>query len=143
MKEEEIKDPDFAVLEKIAEDESIKAPSGLQDKVEKTLLAEALLKGEHFKQKQLKGWPQGAVGRRWIARIGLSAVALAAGIALIFTLGRPVPKDTFDDPRLAYAEVEKTFSRISQKMDVGVKIAREAEEKAEDAPRRIIDNINN
>ena len=47
------------------------------------------------------------------------------------------PKDTFDDPRLAYAEVEKVFRTISDKMNEGVALVREAEAAAE-IPQNIL-----
>ncbi|HAZ74343.1 MAG TPA: hypothetical protein DCW53_03270 [Rikenellaceae bacterium] len=34
-----------------------------------------------------------------------------------------VPKDTFDDPREAYAEIERAFGAISEKVNKGKSIA--------------------
>ena len=48
---------------------------------------------------------------RWAVPTGV-----AAAIAVLLAVGltrNPEPKDTFDDPYLAYAEVEKVFSKIS------------------------------
>ena len=36
------------------------------------------------------------------------------------------PKDTFDDPKQAYAELERTMSLISSKMQQGMELASEA-----------------
>ena len=47
------------------------------------------------------------------------------------------PKDTFSDPELAYAEIEKTFLYISSKMDRGLEIASEAEPVLETANNAI------
>jgi hypothetical protein len=51
------------------------------------------------------------------ATIGTGNIAgVAAAIAILLAAGltrNPEPKDTFDDPYLAYAEVEKVFSKIS------------------------------
>lgn len=51
--------------------------------------------------------------------------AAAASLAVIFTISRG-PKDTYSDPKLAYAELEKTFEYISSKMNAGIEIACEA-----------------
>ena len=55
--------------------------------------------------------PQNRSWTRWSVP---AAAALAALVAVGIALTRePAPKDTFDDPYLAYAEVEKVFSKIS------------------------------
>lgn len=72
--------------------------------------------------------------------LSLSAVAAAAALFLIFrsaTPGRPL-RDTYDDPYLAYAEVEKTFQTISDKLSTGTKLVRQAQETA-GKPREILD----
>ena len=38
------------------------------------------------------------------------------------------PKDTFDDPYLAYAELEKAFTRMSGEIRKGVSMAQQSEE---------------
>ena len=64
----------------------------------------------------------------------LMAIAVAASLAAV-TL---IPKyhadnltDTFDDPYLAYAQVEATFQKIADKMAAGVDLAARAGETAE------------
>lgn len=64
---------------------------------------------------------------RWIVPL---AAAAAAAATIVF-LPQRGPKDTFDDPLLAYAEVEKAFQTISDKMSDGVELARSAGEAAE------------
>ena len=64
-------------------------------------------------------------------------VAAAAALVLVPHGG---PKDTFDDPYLAYAEVEKAFQTISEKMSAGVEIAREARTVSE-TTQNILDKI--
>ena len=50
---------------------------------------------------------------RWALPAGVAAAAVTL-LAVGLTLTRnPEPKDTFDDPYLAYAEVEKVFAKIS------------------------------
>ena len=55
---------------------------------------------------------------------------MAAAAAALVVLPQRGPKDTFDDPLLAYAEVEKAFQTISNKMSVGMDIVRDAEQTA-------------
>ena len=77
-------------LERISLDESIPVPEELSGKVREAV---------------------GTPARRWILPSGI-----AAAIAVLLAVGltrNPEPKDTFDDPYLAYAEVEKVFSKIS------------------------------
>ncbi len=61
-----------------------------------------------------------------VRRLILATTTAAACLAVFLTV-RNQPKDTFDDPHLAYAELEKTFSYISSKVDKGLEIASEAE----------------
>ena len=84
---------------------------------------------------ELSGMVQEAVNaagqanrRRWILPSGLAAavaVLLAVGLALT---RNPEPKDTFDDPYLAYAEVERVFSRISGAVAYGAEKVNESEQ---------------
>ena len=57
----------------------------------------------------------GSAGSRFIRRV-LPAVGIAAAIAVVAAIGLtrdPEPADTFDDPYLAYAQVEAVFAKIS------------------------------
>ena len=94
-------------LERISLDESIPVPEELSGKV------------------------RGAVGkpvRRWALPAGIAA-AIAVLVAVGLTLtGNPEPKDTFDDPYLAYAEVEKVFSKISGAVAYGAEKVNESEQ---------------
>ena len=106
-------------LEKISLDESIPVPE------------------------ELSGRVQAAIGRKETDAIqsarsssrkyGASIFAVAAAISL-FALGavylqrERTPKDTFDDPYLAYAEVEKAFAKISGTLAYGADKISESEE---------------
>ena len=81
-----------------------------------------------------------ADARKHRLRAVFSALAVAAAAATLLILPQRGPKDTFDDPLLAYAEVEKTFQTISEKMSAGVDIAREASASV-DFPQTVIDRI--
>ena len=105
-------------LERISVDESIPVPEGLSGRV------------------------QAAVGRKEAdslqsprsstRKYGASVFAVAAAISL-FALGavllnrERMPKDTFDDPYLAYAEVEKAFAKISGTVSYGASKISESE----------------
>ncbi len=64
--------------------------------------------------------------RRFIPYISVAAaIALIAGIG--FGLIENEPKDTFDDPQLAYAELEKAFATISDGINRGVAMAEDSQ----------------
>lgn len=104
-------------LEQIGNDTSVKVPSGLKDRLADMITAKAAMESGCQGMKPAQG--------KRIVRIGATAVS-AACMALFFTI-RQQPEDTFSDPRLAYAELERTFSYISSKVDKGLAIASEAE----------------
>ena len=62
---------------------------------------------------------------RWIPYAGIAA----AVIVVVLAIGNKDREliDTFDDPTLAYAQVEDAFKQISEKMARGVEIASEAD----------------
>lgn len=108
---EQIEKMDFESLERIAEDDSVKAPDSLLQGIEAAIVADSL----------------GGRPKRRSFGPALVGVLAAAAASLVVVLSLPKqPEDTFDDPRLAYAELEKTFSYISGKMDKGMGIAAEA-----------------
>ena len=78
-------------------------------------------------------------GKRWIPYASLAAAA--ALVAAIVIPAARQPKDSFDDPLLAYAKVEETFRYISDKMSEGVNQVREARPAAE-MPGKTIKKIN-
>lgn len=93
-------------LERISLDESIPVPEELSARVQA-----AVRKPAH-----------------WVLPAGVAA-AIATLVAVGLTLTRnPEPKDTFDDPYLAYAEVEKVFSKISGTVAYGAEKVTESEQ---------------
>ena len=108
------------------------------DELEKISLDESIPVPE-----ELSGRVQAAIGRKETDDIqsarsssrkyGASIFAVAAAISL-FALGAVYlnrernPKDTFDDPYLAYAEVEKAFAKISGTLAYGADKISETEE---------------
>ena len=108
-------------LEKISLDESIPVPEELSGRVQ------AALGKEPERVHTVR--PAGSSARKY----GASVFAVAAAISL-FALGtvflnrERAPKDTFDDPYEAYAEVEKVFARISGTLAYGADKISETEE---------------
>ena len=125
---EEIEKMSLEELERNAS--GISVPEGFSERIKQTLAAaDAVSAGD---------------GRRNLrARYaGLAAALVAAAIAaVVFIPRRTELKDSFDDPLLAYAEVEKTFNYISGKMSGGVEMLREAGPVA-GKPNEIIRKIN-
>ena len=95
-------------LELAAEKLSASVPEGLQSRIETVLAAKAICDDDKPKA------PKRAPG--WIAATGLAAAAAIAAFAIFPIRASSEPKDTFDDPALAYAQVEATFRQISDKM---------------------------
>lgn len=122
-------------LLKVASDNSVPVPSGLESRIAETLLSQKIAEDAG------KGdTPATSLRTRWIT--GLT-VAAACTVAAVF-LHNPAQtelKDTFDDPYLAYAEVEKAFSRISGEMSKAADKTAQAARKME-KPIEIIRKIN-
>lgn len=131
MKElKDIENISFEELERIASDRSIRVPEGLQASVKATV--EAAAAAEDAKQKAQRRFA-------WLPYVSaFAAVAVCAAIIFIAP-ERNAPKDTFDDPAAAYAELEKTFNYIAQKMDKGIQMA----EAASQEPLEIMSNTIN
>ena len=100
-------------LERISLDESIPVPEELSGKVQEAVRVAAA--GERSRR---------------LNRV-LPIAGIAAALAIVVTLSltwNPEPKDTFDDPYLAYAEVEKVFSKISGAVSYGAEKVNESEQ---------------
>lgn len=110
---EDIEKMSVEELISIAEDMPVEVPDDLDKNISEALMA----------QTALADIPKSA---QTVRRLLYATTAAAACLAVFLTV-RSQPKDTFDDPHLAYAELEKTFSYISSKVDKGLEIASEAE----------------
>ena len=125
---EELKDLTWEELETAASKEAAPVPAGLQTRLAETLAARTL---SAEPARRPSAW-----------RYGSLALAAAAALTALVVIPRvSAPKDTFDDPYLAYAEVEKAFQSISEKMATGVELAREVKPVAE-KPLNVLDKIN-
>ena len=128
---EELEKLGWEELESAALQDPAPVPEGLRQRLAETLAAREVASGRT---------PRPSAARR-IAYVSLSVAAALAAALVIPTLGKGEPKDTFDDPYLAYAEVERVFQRISDKMATGVDIAREAKPVA-DKTLNVLEKIN-
>ena len=114
-------------LEMAALGEDITIPAGLEERLKAAIAAKEAVKPK-------------AEPVRWIPYAALAVAAGFAAVAIIRHNGSGKLQDTFDDPYLAYAQVEATFQIISDKMAIGVDMAAKAEQAAE-KPMEIINKI--
>ena len=119
-------------LERIASDTSVKVPEDLKASLE--ALAGAAELAEKTEAEQT------APRRPLFWAIPAVAAALVAAV-IVFRSVPQQPEDTFSDPYLAYAEVQKAIGQVSQKRDAAAEIAGNAVpvmEKTEDILNRIM-----
>lgn len=125
---EDIENLSLEELEQQAARTAPPAPEGLQKRLRVALAADNTLRDADARKRS----------PRWVPYASLAAAAAAA--TLVLTLPERGLRDTFDDPYLAYAEVEKAFQTISDKMSTGVELAREAGQSAE-LPQYVLNKI--
>lgn len=122
-------------LETAAMAEKVEVPQGLAGRIQERILAAEL-------DRELP------VGKPQVQRMRIlqySGIAAAAVVILSLVLLKPgmqkdTLQDTFEDPYLAYSQVEKTFAEISSKMSVGVEMVTRSKPLAE-KPMKILNNI--
>jgi len=95
-------------LEAVSLDETVAVPEGLTQRIRENL---------DVRRKRRVVFAAGAA----------ASVALVAGIGFGIARWQNEPKDTFDDPYLAYAELEKAFARMSGEIQKGLAMAEESE----------------
>lgn len=106
-------------LEAVSMDENIMVPEGFAERMKDEVgILERLMENE----------PQKA-GRVMTLRVAsiAAAVAILAGVGFGVLRWQNEPKDTFDDPYLAYAELEKAFAKVSDGMQKGLAMVEESE----------------
>lgn len=114
----EIEDISLEQLEAVSQDEAMTVPEGFRQRLEDELDAQTKL--ETMKEKPRK--------IRLVPVIGVAAsVLLLIGIGLGIARWQSEPKDTFTDPYLAYAELEKAFSTMSEGMNKALAMADKSE----------------
>lgn len=106
----EIENMSLEQLEAVSMDESIAVPDGFTSRIEGRL--------------------ENRKSRVRVVRIVAAAasVAVLAGVGLSIAKWQNEPKDTFDDPYMAYAELEKAFAIMSGGVQKGLAMAEESEE---------------
>ena len=116
-------------LEAIANDETLQAgDAGANELVAKLEIAE-----------EAKGGSSRKVYVSWITGIAASFVLLL-GIGLALQHSRE-PKDTFDDPALAYAQVQAVFRQIGAGVQQGRDAVYESEKTISDNVEKTINKI--
>ncbi len=122
---EELENLQIADLERIADDRRIEVPEGLDTKLLSVVMVSSV--GKQSSVGKLSSAAGIATRRHRFLKIASGAVAtgIAACLAVMFMMSDE-PKDTFDDPKQAYAELERTMSLISSKMQQGMELASEA-----------------
>lgn len=114
----EIEDISLEELEAVSQDEAMAVPEGFRQRLEAELDAQTKL--ETMKEEPRK--------IRLVPVIGVAAsVLLLIGIGLGIARWQSEPKDTFTDPYLAYAELEKAFSTMSEGMNKALAMADKSE----------------
>ena len=115
-------------LERIASDESVKVPDSLNHDIAVTARALEISSKEDDKSQENNVFHKRY--RKILKMISYPAAAVAIitiGMGIFFQDSITTPKDTFDDPKLAYQQMEQVFGFISEKMNAGLAIADAAE----------------
>ena len=111
-------------LERIASDETIMVPATLKRDIAITARALEMASKEdstHGNTRTSKRL------RKAFSLISYSAAAVALIVIGLHLSFQDTPKDTFDDPKMAYVQMEQVLGFISEKMNAGMDIANEAE----------------
>lgn len=132
---EDIEKMGLEELEAAAMDGDVEVPQGLSGRIQERILAAQLAK-------ETSGRPKITQGKN-ILQYG--KIAVAAMVILGLFLLRPGGEkddlqDTFEDPYMAYAQVEKAFAEISDKMSMGVEMVAQTKPLAE-KPMEILNNV--
>ncbi len=132
---EDIEKMGLEELEAAAMEEKVEVPQGLAGRIQERILAAELAKEPPIEKPQIQ--------RKRILQF--SGIAAAAVVVFALVLLKPgmqkdTLQDTFEDPYLAYAQVEKAFAEISSKMTLGVEMVAQAKPLAE-KPMEILNNV--
>ena len=115
----EIEEMSIEELELVSSDENIAVPGGFAERMHEMVGARRIL--EELESDEARG----KKAARWMG--AAAAVAVMAGIGFGMTGSKNEPKDTFDDPYLAYAHLEKTFAAMSEGVRKGMVMADRSE----------------
>ena len=115
----EIENMSLEELIAVSSDEAIAVPEGFAERIGRQVEAYKIAKDLENDADRVKTV-------RWIG--AAAAVTLLAGTALGIANWQNRPKDTFDDPYLAYAELEKAFATMSDSLQKGLAMAEKSED---------------
>ena len=115
----EIENMSLEELIAVSSNEATAVPEGFAERIGKQVEA-------HKIAKDLENDADRVKTVRWIG--AAAAVTLLAGTALGIVNWQKQPKDTFDDPYLAYAELEKAFATMSNSLQKGLAMAEKSED---------------
>ena len=127
---EDIENMSMLDLDRIASDESIKVPATLKHDISVTARALEMASKEEEEDEPKEKTVSHRRYRKILRIISYPAAAVAIitiGMRLSFQDSLTTPKDTFDDPMMAYVQMEQVFGFISEKMNTGIDIADAAE----------------
>lgn len=110
-------------LDRIASDESIKVPSSLKHDIAVTARALEMSSGVDEVQADSKPHRKYRKILRMISYPAAAVAIVTIGMRISFQDSITTPKDTFDDPKMAYMQMEQVFGFISEKMNTGLEIA--------------------
>ena len=115
----EIENMSLEELIAVSSDEATAVPEGFAERIGKQVEA-------HKIARDLENDADRVRTVRWIG--AAAAVTLLAGTGLGIANWQKQPKDTFDDPYLAYAELEKAFATMSDSLQKGLAMAEKSED---------------
>ena len=115
----EIENMSLEELIAVSSDEATAVPEGFAERIGKQLEAQKIAR-------DLENDADRVRTVRWIG--AAAAVTLLAGTALGILNWQNQPKDTFDDPYRAYAELEKAFATMSDSLQKGLPMADKSED---------------
>jgi hypothetical protein len=124
---EDIENLSMLDLDRIASDESIKVPASLKHDIAVTARALEMSSGEDEVQADSKPHRKYRKILRMISYPAAAVAIVTIGMRISFQDSITTPKDTFDDPKMAYMQMEQVFGFISEKMNTGLEIADAAE----------------
>lgn len=110
-------------LEAVSMDESIAVPEGFAIRMKENVDAAETI--GILTENESGSHSTGKIVRYAAAA---ASVAILAGAGFGIARWQSQPKDTFDDPYLAYAEVEKALAKISASINKSLEMAEESEE---------------
>lgn len=112
----EIENMSLEELERASLDERTAVPEGFAERIRASVDAQSIID-------EITEDPH-----RMVRIVGAAAsVAVVAGIGLGIARWQDEPKDTFDDPYMAYAELEKAFATMSGGVQKALAMAEESE----------------